>query len=68
MGMTCRAHNPATSDSSIHLRTLRDALFFRADALHLRLGVRRRAQLGADRPAPKFPRLQARGDGRIVQV
>ena len=41
---------------------------FHADALHLRIGVRRGAQPGADRQPPKLPGLQARGNCHHVQV
>lgn len=52
-----------SDDGATVLRNASDA-----DALHLRVGVRRGAQPGADRQPPKFPRLQARGNDRHVQV
>lgn len=39
-----------------------------ADALHLWVGLRRGAQLGADRQPPKFPGLQPGGNDRDVQA
>lgn len=57
-----RLESPMTDSSGLLVNT------WNADALHLWIGLRRGAQLGADRQPPKFPGLQPRGDDRDVQA